>query len=130
MNTVVLIGRLTKDLELKATQSNISFVNGTIAVNRPFKDEKGETQADFISFVAWRAQAENAAKYCSKGSLIGIQGRIQTRNYEDDNGQTRYVTEVSADNITFLEPKKQEQKPTDDDTYETSVKVDDEDLPF
>lgn len=132
MNTVVLIGRLTKDLELKSTQGNISFTNGTIAVNRQYTDEKGERQADFINFVAWRSQAENVVRYCNKGSLVGIQGRIQTRSYEADEG-IRYVTEVAADSITFLEPKKDDPKPEKpqmkpDEIYQNTVK--DEDLPF
>ena len=105
INKVVLVGRITKSPELKMTQSNIPFVNFTIAVNRPFKDDKGETQADFIQSIVWRRQAENTARFVKKGDLIGVEGRIQTRNYEDDNGRTIYITEVVCDSIVFLETK-------------------------
>jgi single-strand DNA-binding protein len=105
INKVVLVGRITKSPELKMTQSNIPFVNFTIAVNRPFKDDKGETQADFIQSIVWRRQAENTARFVKKGDLIGVEGRIQTRNYEDDNGRTIYITEVVCDSIVFLESK-------------------------
>lgn len=105
INKVVLVGRITKTPELKNTQSNIPFVNFTIAVNRPFKDDKGETQADFIQSIVWRRQAENTARFVKKGDLIGVEGRIQTRNYEDDNGRTIYITEVVCDSIVFLETK-------------------------
>jgi single-strand DNA-binding protein len=105
MNKVVLVGRLTKDPELKRTNSDIAVVQFTIAVNRTYQNKAGEKQADFIGCVAWRAQAENLAKYMRKGSLIGIDGQIQTRNYDDQNGVRRYITEVICDNIHFLESK-------------------------
>ncbi len=104
INATILVGRLVKTPELKSTQSNIYFTNFTIAVNRQFKSESGEQEADFINCITWRKQAENLCKYQTKGSLIGVQGRIQTRSYEADNG-TRYITEVVADSIQFLETK-------------------------
>ena len=104
INSTILVGRLVKTPELKSTQSNIYFSNFTIAVNRQFKSESGEQEADFINCIVWRKQAENLCKYQTKGNLIGVQGRIQTRSYEADNG-TRYITEVVADSIQFLESK-------------------------
>ena len=120
INAVILVGRITKTPELKMTQSNIAFVNFTLAVNRQFKSESGEQEADFIQCIVWRKQAENLAKYQTKGSLIGVQGRIQTRNYENDEGKTIYITEVVCDSIQFLESKKDDNYPqTDEDIDET-----------
>ena len=110
INNVVLIGRLTKDIELKSTQNGIAVTSFTLAVNRPFKNQQGENEADFINCVAWRKQAENAARYLGKGSLIGVEGRIETRNYEDKDGKRVYVTEVVADRIQFLDTKNNEQQ--------------------
>lgn len=108
INNVVLVGRLTRDPELRKTQSGISVVNFTLAVNRSFQDQSGETQADFINCIAWRNQAENLARYMRKGSLIGVEGRIQTGSYETDEG-TRYTTDVVANRIQFLESRNQQQ---------------------
>jgi len=105
MNKVVLVGRITKDPELKYTTNNIPVAQFTIAVNRTYQNKSGERQADFINCVVWRGQAENFAKYMRKGSLIGVDGQIQTRSYDDANGVRRYVTEVICDSIHFLEPK-------------------------
>lgn len=105
MNKVVLVGRITKDPELKYTPNNIPVVQFTIAVNRTYQNKAGEKQADFINCVVWRQQAENFAKFMRKGSLIGIDGQIQTRSYDDPNGVKRYVTEVLCETIHFLEPK-------------------------
>lgn len=105
INQVVLIGRLTKDIELTYTRNNKAYTKFTLAVNRSFKDEKGSQQADFIRVVAWGKQAENTAKFVKKGALIGVTGRIETGSY-DDNGTTRYTTDVVANSITFLESKK------------------------
>ncbi len=131
INRTVLVGRLTKDPELKVTQSNIPVVTFTVAVNRPFTDASGEREADFIQCVVWRKQAENLAKYQRKGALIGIEGRIQTRNYETDQG-TRYITEVVCDNIQYLEMKKEEDADEQkEEFYETSKTLAaEEDLPF
>lgn len=106
MNKVILIGRLTKDPELKKTPTDVSVTQFTLAVNRTYQDKNGERQADFISCMAWRTQAENLCKYIKKGGQIAIEGNIQTRSYDDNNGVKRYVTEVVCDLITFLEHKK------------------------
>ncbi|MDD3999446.1 MAG: single-stranded DNA-binding protein [Bacilli bacterium] len=109
MNRVILVGRLTKDPELKHTNNDIAVVQFTIAVNRTFVSKSGEKQADFINCVAWRQQAENLARYMRKGSQIGVEGRIQTRSYDDANGMRRFVTEVLVDSIHFLESKSSRQ---------------------
>ena len=106
INNVTLVGRLTKDIELRYTQSGKANASFQLAVNRRFKQE-GQPDADFISCVAWNGAADALSKYTSKGSLIGITGRIQTRNYES-NGKKVHVTEVIANEVTFLEPKKQD----------------------
>ena len=105
MNKVMLIGRLTRDPDLRYTPSNIATVTFSIAVNRPFTNQNGVREADFINIIAWRKQAENVKKYITKGSLVAVEGRIQTRNYDDKDGKKVYVTEVEADNVQFLEPK-------------------------
>lgn len=113
LNRVVLVGRMTKDADLRYTQSGEAVANFTVAVNRPFRNKNGEQEADFINCVAWRKQAENLANYMRKGSLIGVDGRIQTRSYDNQEGKRIYVTEVLAENIQFLSSKnEQSQKPT------------------
>lgn len=109
MNNVNLIGRLTKAPELKQTASNTSVLTGTLAVNRTFKNQNGEREADFINIVAWRQTAEIIAQYCGKGSQIGVTGRIQTRNYENQQGQRVYVTEVVAEHVDLLDSKSDSQ---------------------
>ena len=105
INRVVLVGRLTRDPELKYTTGGIANLRFSLAVNRNFKDDKGNQQADFINCMAWRGQAENMAKFLKKGALIGLEGRIETGSY-DDNGTTRYTTNVVANSVIFLESKK------------------------
>ena len=105
MNKVILVGRLVKDPELRRTNTDIPVVQFALAVNRTFTGQSGERQADFINCVVWRNQAENLAKYMHKGSQIGVEGRLQVRNYEDAVGVKRYVTEVICDQIHFLESK-------------------------
>ena len=105
MNKVVLIGRLTRDPELRYTGNNTPVATFSLAVNRNFSNQQGEREADFINIVVWRKQAENVKNYLSQGSQVAIEGRIQTRNYDDNNGQRRYVTEVVADNVEFLGSK-------------------------
>ena len=105
INQVVLVGRLTRDPELRHTQSNIANLRFTVAVNRQFTNQQGERQADFINCVAWRAQAENMARFLKKGSLIGLTGRIETGSYQNQQGQTVYTTDVIADSVQFLEPR-------------------------
>lgn len=105
MNSTQLVGRLTKDIDLKFTESGTAVGNFTLAVNRIFKNEQGEREADFINCVIWRKAAENLAQFTQKGSQIGIDGRIQTRNYENNQGQRVYVTEVVVNNFHLLESK-------------------------
>lgn len=109
INNVVLVGRLTKSPDLKYTASGQAVVSFTLAVNRNFTNQSGEREADFINCVIWRKAAENMANYAKKGSLLGITGRIQTRNYENQQGQRVYVTEVVADNFQLLESRQQSQ---------------------
>ena len=108
MNKVILIGRITKDPELRKTPTDVSVVQFTIAVNRTFQQQNGERQADFINCIAWRNQAENLAKYIKKGGQIAVEGSIQTRSYDDQNGVRRFVTEVVCSQITFLESRRQD----------------------
>lgn len=130
INNVTLVGRLTRDIELKKTQSNTSVTGFTLAVNRPFSKEN-ETQADFISCVAWEKQAEVLNDYAHKGSLIGVVGRIQVRAYEAD-GITRNITEVVAQSVQLLEPKKEEKRETfgKDPVHGQERVTNDESLPF
>ena len=109
MNQTCLIGRLTKDVELKYTPANQAVATFTLAVNRTFKNANGERETDFINCVIWRQSAENFANWAKKGALIGITGRIQTRNYENAQGQRVYVTEVIAENFQMLESRNQQQ---------------------
>ena len=102
MNKVFLIGRLTRDPEIRYTSSNVAVTTFSIAVNRTFTNQNGEREADFINIVVWRKQAENCKNYLTKGSQVAIEGRIQTRSYDGQDGQKRYVTEVVADNVQFL----------------------------
>ena len=102
MNKVILIGRLARDPEMRTTPSGVATTSFTIAVQRNYANAQGDREADFISCVAWRKQAENIAKYCSKGSQVAVEGRTQTRNYDAQDGTKRYVTEVIADNVSFL----------------------------
>ncbi|HLS67211.1 MAG TPA: single-stranded DNA-binding protein [Pseudogracilibacillus sp.] len=105
LNRVVLVGRLTRDPDLRYTASGIAVANFNVAVNRPFRNQQGEQEADFINCVVWRKQAENLAHYMKKGSLIGVDGRVQTRSYENQEGNMVYVTEVLAESVQFLEPR-------------------------
>lgn len=105
INNVVLVGRMTRDAELRYTQNNQAHASFSLAVNRPFKNQNGEREADFINCQIWRQQAENLANWAKKGALIGITGRIQTRNYENQQGQRVYVTEVVADSFQLLEKR-------------------------
>ncbi len=102
MNKVVLIGRLTKDPELRTTPSGVSAVNFSIAVNRNFRNKDGVIETDFFNVTAWRKQAENISKYCTKGTQVCVEGRLQNRSYEAQDGTKRYVTDVISDNVEFL----------------------------
>lgn len=105
MNRVVLVGRLTRNPELRYTPKGIPVATFTLAVNRNFKNGKGEQEADFINCVVWRKPAENVANFLGKGSLAGVDGRLQSRYYEGQDGKRVYITEVVAESVQFLEPK-------------------------
>lgn len=109
INNTVLTGRLVQDPELKYTGSGVAVISFRLAVNRNFTNANGEREADFINCQAWRGTAEVIANNLNKGSLIGVEGRIQTRNYQDNDNKTVYITEVVVDNVTFLESKTQTQ---------------------
>ncbi|MFP4920137.1 single-stranded DNA-binding protein [Staphylococcus coagulans] len=139
LNRVVLVGRLTKDPELRTTQSGVEVATFTLAVNRNFKNKNGEQQADFINCVVFRKQAENVNNFLRKGSLAGVDGRLQSRSYENQEGQRVFVTEVVCDSVQFLEPKsnnqsqQQGQAPARDNPFANAngpIDIDDEDLPF
>ena len=102
MNKAIIIGRLTRDPEMRTTTSGTNSTSFTVAVSRNYANANGERETDFINCVAWRKQAENIAKYCTKGSQVAVEGRIQTRSYDAQDGTKRYVTEIIADNVTFL----------------------------
>jgi len=146
INRVVLVGRLTKDPELRHTSNDIAVATFTLAVNRNFTTKDGEREADFIPCVVWRKQAENVNQYLGKGSLVGVDGRIQTRSYEASDGTRRYITEVICDNVRFLETRSsQDNQPSftreEDDSNQfkekedpffasSNIEIDDDDLPF
>lgn len=106
INNVVLVGRLTKDADLRYTSNGTAVASFTLAVNKAYKKENEEQKADFINCVIWRKIAESLANYTRKGSLIGVEGRIQTRSYDNQQGQKVFVTEVNVETVTFLESKK------------------------
>lgn len=143
INNVVLVGRITRDPELRYTpQQNQAVATFNLAVNRQFKNANGEREADFISCVIWRQQAENLANWAKKGTLIGLTGRIQTRNYENQQGQQVYITEVVADSFQMLESKggaKQNEESQNNTTPNFArdtprdipgTEISDDDLPF
>ena len=148
INRVVLTGRLTRDPELKTTQSELSVASFTLAVNRQFTDANGNRGADFINCVIWKKSAENLCKFTHKGSLIGIDGRLQTRSYDNNNGQKVFVTEVVVDSFSLLEPKSESQtnnQSSNNNSYSNAntatapdpfagsgdtVDISDDDLPF
>ena len=102
MNKVILIGRLSQDPEMRTTPNGVATTTFSVAVSRNFTNQNGEREADFFRVVAWRKQAENIAKYCQKGTQVAVEGRLQNRNYDAQDGTKRYVTEVIADNVSFL----------------------------
>ena len=106
INNVVVTGRLTRAVDLRYTSNGTAFASFTLAVDRPFRNQNNEKETDFINCVMWRKSAENLANYTNRGSLIGVEGRIQTRNYDNGQGQRVYVTEVLAEKFTFLESAK------------------------
>ncbi|MGG4166084.1 single-stranded DNA-binding protein [Rossellomorea vietnamensis] len=105
INQVTLVGRLTKDPEARKTTEGKSVLSVTIAVNRPYKNQQGQIDADFVLCTIWNRAADNTEKYCRKGSVVGVTGRIQTRYFENDQGKRTYITEVVAENVRFLDSK-------------------------
>ena len=140
MNKVVLIGRVTADPELRYTESGKAYTRFTLAVNRNYKKESGETDADFISIVAWEKRAETISKYIKKGNRLSVSGRIQTGSYEKEDGSRGYLNDVIVDELEFLESKPKEDKPApeyeekvEDDPFKDlgdTVQLSDKDLPF
>ena len=135
INNTVLVGRMVRDAELRYTPQNQAVATFTLAVNRNFKSQNGEREADFINCVIWRQQAENLANWAKKGALIGITGRIQTRNYENQQGQRVYVTEVVAENFQLLESQKErgnqaQANSQPDFGRHGPLDISDDDLPF
>ena len=137
INNVVLVGRLTRDVELRYTPSNQAVATFTLAVNRNFKNQStGEREADFINCVMWRQQAENLANWTKKGHLIGVTGRIQTRSYDNQQGQRVYVTEVVAESFQVLEKRDNSANYSSvDEQIPTGISgqpmdIDDDGLPF
>ena len=136
INSICLVGRMTKDAELRYTPSNVAVATFTLAVNRNFKNENGEREADFINCVMWRQQAENLANWTKKGHLIGITGRIQTRSYDNQQGQRVYVTEVVAESFQLLEKRDNTGNHTSNEDQMppnfsgTTMDIDDDGLPF
>lgn len=131
MNRVILVGRLTKDPELKFTPNGVPVATFTLAVQRAFTNQQGEREADFINCVVWRKPAENVAQFLKRGSMAGVDGRVQTRSYDGNDGKKVYVTEVLAESVQFLEPKNagnQQQQPSGFGGRE--VNISDDDLPF
>lgn len=116
MNKVLLVGRLTAKPELRYTSTNTPYTRFSVAVNRTFTNANGERETDFINVVVWRKQAENVCNYLNKGSLVSIEGRLQTGNYTDKDGNKRYTTDVAADNVQFLESKAQSQGRANDES--------------
>jgi single-strand DNA-binding protein len=110
LNRVILTGRLTKDPEIKYTASGVAVTRFTLAVDRAFSNKQGEKETDFVNIVVWRKQAENVANYTKKGSLVGVDGRIQTGSYEGQDGKRVYTTEVVAESVQFLDTRKTAQE--------------------
>lgn len=135
LNRVILVGRLTRDPDLRyTTNGGVAVTRFTVAVNRKFTNQQGEREADFINIVAWRALAENCGNYLKKGSLVAIEGRIQTRSYENQEGRTVYVTEVVADDVRFLSiPRGDQEESAGSDPFLEDgepIELDGNDLPW
>lgn len=129
INSVVLVGRLTKDPELKYSQGGVAVCRFTLAVNRPFTNQQGQREADFVNCVAWRKNAENTANFLRKGSQTGVVGRIQTSNFEGKDGNRVFMTEVLADSVQFLEPKRNDAGPPQQESQGAPPQYNNED-PF
>lgn len=131
MNRSILVGRLTKDPELKYTPSGVAVCTFTLAVDRTFTNGNGEREADFIPIVTWRQLAETCANYIRKGKLVAVEGKVKVRKWDSDNG-TRYITEIIADNVRFLESNRQHNQTNQDPFQDDGKPIDysDANLPF
>lgn len=130
MNKIILIGRLTKDPELNYTNSGKAVCKFTLAVNRPYSNQDGKSQADFINIVVWNKPAENSANYLAKGRQCAVEGRLQIRSYEADDGTRKYITEVVANSVQFLSSSKSDEKSSTPSDIGEEVYFSDQDLPF
>ena len=132
INNSTIVGRLTRDPDLRYSQTGKAVCNFTLATNRPFKNAQGENEADFIKCLTFGKQAENLANYMRKGSLVGVEGRIQTRSYTNKDGNKVYTTEVVANQVSFLDNKKdnQQQKPQNNQSQMEPMDISDDALPF
>ena len=130
INCFIGVGRLTRDPELRRTAQGDAVASFTLAVNRNYTTRDGQQQADFINCIVWKKQAENVERYCSKGSLVGVEGRIQTRSYENNQGQRIYVTEIVCDSVQFLETKKAENNNQGYDNVQHNFDIHDDDIAF
>ncbi|GAW29384.1 single-stranded DNA-binding protein [Carboxydocella sp. ULO1] len=125
LNRIILIGRLTRDPELRYTNTGKAVARFTLAVDRPFKNQAGEREADFINVVVWGQMAENCSKYLSKGKLAAVDGRLEIRSFEGQDGQKRWVAEVAAETVRFLSPRESQPEPGWNDGLQEAG-----DLPF
>jgi single-strand DNA-binding protein len=130
LNRIILIGRLTKDPELRYTPSGVAVAKFTLAVDRNFKNQQGEKETDFINIVVWQKQAENVANYLLKGKLAAVEGRLQIRSYDGQDGQKRWVTEVVANTVSFLSPKGDNSGSSGSDFIGAEIGMSEDDLPF
>ena len=131
INSVTLVGRLTKDPDLRETGSGNKVANFTLALQRKFKNQDGEYEADFINCQVWRQQAENLEKYVRKGDLVGVNGRIQTRTYDDQDGNRKYITEIVCDSVTYLETNREKESyKTEEKKPQDFQEPTEDDLPF
>ncbi|MGG1531418.1 single-stranded DNA-binding protein [Brevibacillus agri] len=130
MNKVILLGHLARDPELRYTNNGTPVATFTLAVNRPRTKEGAEQQPDWINCVVWQKTAENCANYLRKGSKALVEGRIQTRSYEDNEGKKRFVMEVVGENVQFLSPKNQGEQPEEPFSPKPPINISDDDLPF
>jgi single-strand DNA-binding protein len=130
MNRVILIGHLTKDPELRYTPSGVAVTQFTLAVDRPFTNSSGEREADFIPIVVWRQLAETCANYLRKGRLAAVEGRMQVRHYDNEEGRRVYVTEVVAENLRFLSRAKDQDAASGVQTDPFPMDINEDDLPF
>lgn len=137
LNKVILIGRLTREPELRYTPNGVAVTKFTLAVDRPFKNRQGEKETDFINIVVWRKQAENCANFLGKGRLVAVEGRLQIRSYDDSQGIRRKTSDIIADNVSFLDWAKDTREANvavgslgNEEGFSKEINFDDDDVPF